>query len=89
LELNGPLGKVTNMAAERENLEVLCRVTTEMEASLIVQLLADCDIDARAVGGFTAGFRAEAPGDVSVLVKQSDLAAAKEALANRPSAESV
>ncbi|HEY4759674.1 MAG TPA: hypothetical protein VIH42_03760 [Thermoguttaceae bacterium] len=68
------------MSDESEKLEVLTRVATETEASLIVQCLTDCGIAATAVGGFTSGFKAEAPGDVSVLVKQGDLANATEAL---------
>jgi hypothetical protein len=69
------------MSAESDTLEVLARVPTEIEASLIVQCLSNEGIAARAVGGFTSGFRAEAPGDVSVLVKSGDLARAKRALA--------
>lgn len=72
------------MAAENDTLEVAARVTNEMEANLIVQLLAAHEIDAKAVGGFTAGFRAEAPGDVSVVVKRTDLARAQAVLANVP-----
>jgi len=70
--------------AENETLDVVAQVTTDVEASLIVQFLADRGIEARAVGGYTAGFRAEAPGNVSVLVKHSDLAIAREALAEVP-----
>jgi hypothetical protein len=69
------------MAEKDETLDVVARVVSEIEASLIVQHLADFDIEARAIGGFTAGFRAEAPGTVAVLVKHSDLLRAQEALA--------
>ena len=31
-------------------------------------------------GGFTAGFRAEAPGDVQIIVRQADLEQARRAL---------
>jgi hypothetical protein len=69
------------MSAESDTLEVVARVTNEMEASLIVQCLANQGINARAVGGFTSGFRAEAPGDVSVLVRSGDLERAKKVVA--------
>jgi hypothetical protein len=70
------------MSAESERLEVVARVATEVEASLIVQCLNDAGIAARAVGGFTSNFLAEAPGNVSVLVKSSDLERAKSVLAS-------
>lgn len=69
------------MPKEPSTLEVLVRVPTEAEANLIVQSLADRDISARAIGGFTSGFQAEAPGDVAVLVRRGDLARAKNILA--------
>jgi hypothetical protein len=60
------------MSEEEDRLDVVARVQTEVEGALIVQRLKECDIDARAVGGFTAGFRAEAPGDVAVVVRHAD-----------------
>ena len=48
---------------------------------MIVNALADRGIRAEAVGGFTAGFKAEAPGEVSVVVGQADAARARKALA--------
>lgn len=62
-------------------LEVLTRVPSEAEASMIVQCLTSQEIAAHAVGGYTAGFAAQAPGDVSILVKCGDLARAASALA--------
>jgi hypothetical protein len=56
----------------------------ETEACLIVQFLADHEIDARAVGGFIAGFQAEAPANVAVVVKQCDSDRARKLLAERP-----
>jgi hypothetical protein len=47
---------------------ILTRGATEAEASLIVQCLTSQNIAAKAVGGITSGFVAEASGDVSVLV---------------------
>ena len=55
--------------------------STEMEASILVTVLADEGIKAVATGGFTAGFRAEAPGWVSVKTLEKDAERAKEILA--------
>jgi hypothetical protein len=61
--------------------ETLLRVSTDMEAAMIVSTLAGEEIDATSAGDFTAGFRAEAPGMVSVLVRHSDLERARGVLA--------
>ena len=63
------------------SLQVVTSLTNEMEATVIVNALADHGIRAEAVGGFTAGFKAEAPGEVSVVVGQADAARARKALA--------
>ena len=60
--------------------ETLVSVPNEFEAAMIVSALAARDIDASTSGSFTAGFRAEAPGDVEVVVRQRDLERAKIAL---------
>jgi hypothetical protein len=60
---------------------VLTSVANEIEGAGIVTALAQYGIDASMVGGFTAGFNAEAPGCVQVLVRQSDLDQAQRALA--------
>ena len=54
---------------------------TETEATMLVTVLADEGIKAVATGGFTAGFRAEAPGWVSVQTLESDAVRAKEIIA--------
>lgn len=54
---------------------------TEAEATMLVTVLADEGIRAVATGGFTAGFRAEAPGWVSVQTLESDATRAKEIIA--------
>lgn len=54
----------------------------QMEAAMIASMLADHGIEARTVGDFTAGFRAEAPGGVSVLVHSRDEPRAREAIAD-------
>jgi hypothetical protein len=61
---------------------VLVRVGSELEASLIVGRLRDEGIPAEMTGMLTAGFRAEAPGDVRVLVRAQDLERAGQVLAD-------
>jgi hypothetical protein len=64
--------------------ENLCKLTTvfgEYEATAIVSALEAEGVRAQTVGGFTAGFRAEAPGGVSVVVLENDLPRAKQILA--------
>lgn len=69
------------MPEQSDTLKVLTRVPSEVEASLVVLRLADYGIAATAVGGFSAEYRAEAPGSVEVMVKSTDLLAAEAALA--------
>ena len=59
----------------------LVSVRNEIEAGAVVNALAEYGLKALAVGDYTAGFKAEAPGLVSVLVKRTDLARAQEFLA--------
>ncbi|TWT73163.1 hypothetical protein CA85_16300 [Allorhodopirellula solitaria] len=63
------------------NLVSVAERSSEIAASVIVNVLADEGIRATAVGGFTAGFRAEAPGWVQVKVLERDAARAKEIIA--------
>lgn len=67
--------------AQSDHLKVLASVPTEMEADVIVAALDARGIEATATGGFTSGFKAEAPGMVKVLVKSDDLETARQALA--------
>ncbi|MGI9429231.1 MAG: hypothetical protein ACR2NM_11280 [Bythopirellula sp.] len=60
--------------------ETLVSVPNDLEAAMIVSTLAAHGVDATTSGEFTAGFRAEAPGDVKVLVRRSDLEQARHAL---------
>lgn len=69
------------MMTDPNNPEVLIAVPTDVEATAIVTALAERGVQASTTGGFTAGFRAEAPGQVSVIVRHSDLAQAKHELA--------
>lgn len=59
----------------------LTTCTSEFEAETIVAALDERDIHAQAAGSLTAGFRAEAPGVVTVLVRREDLDRARETLA--------
>ena len=69
------------MNLDDENLSKLTTVPGEFEAKAIVSALEAEGIRATAVGGFTAGFKAEAPGGASVMVLEDDLPRAKEILA--------
>ena len=68
------------MSEDSEDLLVLISVPTEIEAAAIVAALAQDDIRAVATGGLTSGFKAEAPGEVQVLVKQADAERAQQTL---------
>jgi hypothetical protein len=59
----------------------LLSVANEIEAGDLVTALAAYNIEASTVGGFTSGFKAEAPGTVQILVRRSDLGCAVSALA--------
>lgn len=54
---------------------------TEPAATVLVSILADAGIRAVAVGGFTAGFVAEAPGWVQVKTFERDAEKAREIIA--------
>ncbi len=54
---------------------------TEVEAAIVVAVLKDAGIRAVATGGFTAGFRAEAPGWVRVQTLEGDAKRAREVIA--------
>jgi nitrogen regulatory protein PII-like uncharacterized protein len=69
-----------DMSDQSQDIVQLTRVPTEVEAELIVNLLQEHEIEARAVGGFTSTFRAQAPGDVQVFVRDIDLEQAREIL---------
>jgi hypothetical protein len=69
------------MNLDDERLCKLTTVTSEYEATAIVSALEAEGIRAQTVGGITAGFRAEAPSGVSVVVLEDDLPRAKQILA--------
>ena len=59
---------------------VLTTAATEAQAALIVAALEERGVQAQATGGYTSGFRAAATGEVRILVRQSDLERARDAL---------
>ena len=61
-----------------ENLVTVAERPDESGAAIIVAVLADEGIKSVATGGFTAGFRAEAPGWVKVKTLARDAERAKE-----------
>ena len=63
------------------SLVAIARPRDDIEAQLITNLLADAGIEAIVTGGSLAGFRAEAPANVCVVVRAHDADAAREALA--------
>ena len=68
------------MDSDPYSLKILVRVTTEVEAAAVQGALAEQGIDAVTTGGFTSGFKAEAPGNVAVQVREADVARARAIL---------
>ena len=68
------------MSADPNNPTRLTSCANEIEAAAVIGALQDAGIDAQMVGGFTSGFRAEAPGDVEIVVRECDLDVAKKTL---------
>ena len=69
------------MTTDPNNPEILARVPSDIEAATIVSALAERGINASTTGGYTAGFLAEAPGDINVIVRHEDFNQAKQVLA--------
>ena len=65
---------------DAQDLLVLTSVPHEVEAAAIVAMLAEEGIRAMAAGGNISGFKAEAPGEVEVLIRRADAERAGEAL---------
>jgi hypothetical protein len=68
------------MTDRPEHVVVLTSTPLEMQAGIIVAALAENGVRATMSGQTTAGFRAEAPGWVQVLVAEEDLARARAVL---------
>ncbi len=68
------------MSIDPSNPEILISVLTDAEAVAIILALKEYGIEATTTGGFTAGFRAESPGGINVIVKHTDLNRARNAL---------
>ncbi len=62
--------------------KVVATVPTQIEASAIAGFLSGSGIKATITGSFTAGFQAEAPGWVRVVVRHADQQRAKQLLAD-------
>ena len=60
------------MSTDSESPKTVRSVPSEIEGAAIVAALADHGIKASTTGDFTAGFRAEAPGWVQVVVRAED-----------------
>jgi hypothetical protein len=69
------------MIPDHGHPETLLTVSSEVEAAAIATALAEYDINAFAAGGYTSGFKAEAPSSVAVLVKHADFDRARLVLA--------
>mgnify|MGYP001093678107 CR=1 FL=1 len=62
-------------------LETVAERPMESAALILVSVLKDAGIRAIATGGFTAGFRAEAPGMVKVQTFEADAERARQIIA--------
>lgn len=70
------------MNTDQDNPVALGSFANELEAAAAVTALEALGVDAYVTGGYTAGYRAEAPGNVQVVVRGRDLERAREALAD-------
>jgi Putative prokaryotic signal transducing protein len=68
------------MSKHSERLVLLESTPTEIKAGVIVAALEQGGIQATMTGTYTAGFRAEAPGWVKILVAEDDLLQARTIL---------
>ena len=67
------------MTTDPNRPELLTAVPNDIEAAAIVNALADRGIQATVTGSYTSGFRAQAPGWVSIVVRRMDLDLARKA----------
>ncbi len=66
------------MASDSDKWQVVGTAPSETEGALIVSALEAENIEAHLEGGMTASFRAEAPGEARILVREEDMAQAIE-----------
>ena len=69
------------MTQDHEAPVVVAAVPNEIAAGIVVGALEVEGIKARMVGEFVSGFRAEAPGNVKIVVRREDAERAREVLA--------
>ena len=69
------------MTTDPDAPELLESFPSDIEAATLVAALNAHGIQASTAGGYTAGFRAEAPGNVNVIVRRQDLDRARQVLA--------
>ena len=65
-----------------EETVIVTQVDNELEAAMLIDALKEESIKAASAGGITAGFRAEAPGGVNILVHQKDIETARVVIEN-------
>ncbi|MCO8122939.1 DUF2007 domain-containing protein [Stieleria sp. TO1_6] len=66
---------------DEAKLETVAERSSEVAATILVSVLKDAGIRAIATGGFTSGFRAEAPGVVRIQTLESDAERARQVIA--------
>jgi len=59
---------------------VLATLPSELEATLVADMLRDEGIDVEIEGEYTSGYRAIAPGDLILMVHQEQLEQARKAI---------
>lgn len=65
---------------DNDRFVALMSAANEAEAAMVVAALECQGVSAHPEGGLTAGFRAEAPGHVRIVVKKSQLEQARAVL---------
>lgn len=68
------------MSDDLNRTVVLTTAANEAQGLMIVAALEAHDVRAQVMGALTSGFRAEAPGDVKVIVLLGDLERAQSAM---------
>jgi Putative prokaryotic signal transducing protein len=69
---------MTKSPEHPEHVVPVTSMPNELEAGVVVAALEEAGIKSTMSGVYTAGFRAEAPGQVQILVAQEDEARARE-----------